>query len=263
MVTERSRSEAGIYFFNMKRIILVCILLIFACNSEDANDCFQTAGNIIQQEVEVADFESILVNRDIELIITEAPEYKVTVETGENLINDVRAEVIGNRLVLTDDNTCNYVREYGITKIYVEAPILTEIRNSSQYEVSSNGILAFQDLSLISEDFNENVEFTVGDFRLSLDSENLDIISNNISSFYIDGEVENLFVGFFSGSGRFEGENLIAQHVEVNHRGSNDMIVNPQLSLTGILRGTGNLISVNEPPMVDVERVYTGQLFFD
>jgi hypothetical protein len=41
------------------------------------------------------------------------------------------------------------------------------------------------------------------------------------------------------------------------------MIVNPQLSLTGILRGTGNLISVNEPPMVDVERIYTGQLFFD
>jgi hypothetical protein len=247
----------------MKRLVYIGVLLVFACNGEDANDCFQTAGNSIQQEVDVASFERILVKRDIKLIITEAPEYKVTVETGENLINDVRVEVIGDRLVLTDNNTCNYVREYGITKIYVEAPNLTEIRNSSQYEVSSNGILAFQDISLISEDFNENVEFTVGDFRLSLDSENLDIISNNISSFYIDGEVENLFVGFFSGSGRFEGWNLIAQHVEVNHRGSNDMIVNPQLSLTGILRGTGNLISVNEPPMVDVERIYTGQLFFD
>ncbi|WP_426429349.1 head GIN domain-containing protein [Winogradskyella sp. HB-48] len=247
----------------MKKIVYLLVFLVFACNSEDANDCFQTSGNIIQQEVDIAGFERILVNRDIELIITEAPEYKVTVETGENLVNDVRVEVIGNRLVLTDDNTCNYVRDYGITKIYVEAPNLTEIRTSSQYEVSSNGVLAFQDLILISEDFNENVDFTVGDFRLSLDSENLDIISNNISSYYIDGEVENLFVGFFSGSGRFEGENLIAQHVEVNHRGSNDMIVNPQLSLTGILRGTGNLISVNEPPIVDVERIYTGQLFFE
>lgn len=247
----------------MKKIVYLLVFLVFACNSEDANDCFQTAGNIIQQEIEVADFERILVNRDIELIITEAPEYKVTIETGENLLNDVAVEVIGNRLVLTDDNTCNYIRDYGITKVYVEAPNLTEIRNSSQYEVSSSGVLAYQDLSLISENFNENVDFTVGDFRLSVDSEYLDIISNNISSYYIDGEVENLFVGFFSGSGRFEGENLIAQHVEVNHRGSNDMIVNPRLSLTGILRGTGNLISVNEPPIVDIERIYTGQLFFD
>ncbi|WP_243470924.1 head GIN domain-containing protein [Winogradskyella sp. MH6] len=247
----------------MKRLIYLCAFLIFACNSEDANDCFQTSGLIIQQDVDVVDFERILVNRDIELIITEAPEYKVIIETGENLINDVEVEVIGNRLVLTDNNNCNYVRDYGITKIYVEAPNLTEIRTSSQYEVSSNGILTYPILRLLSEDFNEAVDFTVGDFRLSINSESLHITSNNISSFYIDGEVDDLFVGFFSGSGRFEGENLIAQNVDVNHRGSNDMIVNPQSSLTGILRGTGNVISVNEPPIVDVERIYTGQLFFD
>lgn len=247
----------------MKKLIYICAFLIVACNSEDANDCFQTSGAIIQQEFDVVGFERIFVNRDIELIITEAPEYKVIIETGENLINDVKAEVIGNRLVLTDDNNCNYVRDYGITKIYVEAPNLTEIRTSSQYEISSNGVLTYPSLRLLSEDFNEATDFTVGDFRLSIDSESLRITSNNISSFYINGEVENLFVGFFSGSGRFEGENLTAQHVEVNHRGSNDMIVNPQLSLTGVLRGTGDLISVNEPPIVEVERVYTGQLFFD
>jgi len=247
----------------MKRLIYICAFLMFACNSEDANDCFQTSGTIVQQDVDVVGFERILVNRDITLIITEAPEYKVTIETGENLINDVEVEVIGNRLVLTDNNNCNYVRDYGTTKIYVEAPNLTEIRTSSQYEISSNGILTYPTLRLLSEDFNEATEFTVGDFRLSINSESLHITSNNISSFYIDGEVDDLFVGFFSGSGRFEGENLIAQNVDVNHRGSNDMIVNPQASLTGILRGTGNVISVNDPPIVDVERIYTGQLFFE
>ncbi len=247
----------------MKRLIYICAFILFACNSEDANDCFQTSGTIVQQDVDVVGFERILVNRDITLIITEAPEYKVTIETGENLINDVEVEVIGNRLVLTDNNNCNYVRDYGTTKIYVEAPNLTEIRTSSQYEISSNGILTYPTLRLLSEDFNEATEFTVGDFRLSINSESLHITSNNISSFYIDGEVDDLFVGFFSGSGRFEGENLIAQNVDVNHRGSNDMIVNPQASLTGILRGTGNVISVNDPPIVDVERIYTGQLFFE
>lgn len=236
---------------------------MFACNSEDAIDCFQTAGNTIQQEVAVANFEKILVNRDIELIITQASAYKVTIETGENLINDVEVKVVGNRLELTDNNTCNYVRDYGITKVYVEAPNLTEIRNSSQYEVSSVATLSYPDLSLVSEDFNENVAFTVGNYRLSVTSENLVIISNNISSFYLEGEVQNLFVGFFSGSGRFEGENLIAQHIEVNHRGSNDVIVNPIQSLTGVIRGTGDVIAVNQPPLVDVERIYIGQLLFE
>ena len=247
----------------MRKIIYFLALSFFACNSEDAYDCFQTSGSLVQQEITVLDFERIFVNRDIELIIKEAPSYKVTIETGENLINDVIAEVIGDQLVLTDNNSCNYVRDYGITKIYVEAPNLTEIRTSTQFEITSDGILNYDTLTLYSEDFNENNEFTVGDFRLTLNSENFEVVSNNLSFYYIDGFVDTLFVGFYAGAGRFEGENLIAQNVTIYHRGSNDMVINPQQSLTGELRGVGDLISVNQPTFVDVERFYDGQLLFE
>ncbi|WP_405573321.1 head GIN domain-containing protein [Winogradskyella sp. Asnod2-B02-A] len=247
----------------MRKIIYFLALSFFACNSEDAYDCFQTSGSLVQQEITVLDFERIFVNRDIELIIKEAPAYKVTIETGENLINDVKAEVIGDQLVLTDNNSCNYVRDYGITKIYVEAPNLTEIRTSTQFEITSDGILNYDTLTLYSEDFNENNEFTVGDFRLTLNSENFEVVSNNLSFYYIDGFVDTLFVGFYAGAGRFEGENLIAQNVTIYHRGSNDMVINPQQSLTGELRGVGDLISVNQPAFVDVERFYDGQLLFE
>lgn len=247
----------------MRKLIYIFILFLFACNSEDANDCFQTSGNIIEEAIAVPSFDRILVNRDIELIIKETPNYSVIIETGDNLINDVTIEVIGDQLVLTDTNNCNYVRDYGITKIYVEAPNLTEIRSSSQSDITSIGTLNYANITLISEDFIVDSEFTVGDFRLSINTENLDIISNNLSFFYIDGIVENLFVGFFSGTGRFEGENLIAQNVDIYHRGSNDMVVNPIQSLTGELKGTGDLISINMPPLVNVERIYTGQLIFE
>ena len=247
----------------MKKIIYIMVFLLFACNSEDAYDCFQTSGNIVQEDVIVSGFERILVNRDIELIIKEASEYKVTIVTGENLLNDVKVEVIGNQLILTDNNSCNYVRDYGITKIYVEAPNLTEIRTSSQFDISSEGVLNYEVLSLYSEDVIATSEFTTGDFRLTINSDYLDIVSNNLSFYYVKGEVQSLFVGFYSGAGRFEGENLMAQNVSVFHRGSNDMVVNPQQSLSGELKGTGDLISVNQPPNVDIERFYTGQLFFE
>ncbi len=248
----------------LKNIYIILLLVIVSgCDSENAFDCIQTAGDIIQEEVNVPIFQRILVNRDIELIIKEGPDQQVIIETGENLIGDVKAEVINDRLVLTDDNTCNYVRDYGITKIYVTSPNITEVRSSTQYEISSDGVLSYDSLTLISEDFNMPGTFTVGDFRLSVNVNELRAVANNISFFYIDGQVENLFVGFFSGAGRFESENLIAQNVDVFHRGSNDMVVNPQQSLTGELRGTGDLISVNQPPVVDIERLYTGQLIFN
>jgi Putative auto-transporter adhesin, head GIN domain len=248
----------------MKKIIyILSLIIIVACNSEDASDCFQTEGNLIQQEIAVTAFERILVNRDIELIVKEGTEYKVIIETGENLINDVLAMVVENELQLTDFNSCNYVREYGITKVFVTTPTLKSIRNSSQYEVSSDGVLTFPELNLVSEDFTAPGNFTIGDFRLQIQGDKLTVIANNISSFYLSGTVNNLFVGFYSGAGRFEGKDLIAQTIEVFHRGSNDMIVNPQVSLSGELRGTGNLISVNQPPTVDVEQFYTGTLIFD
>ncbi|MFK7832865.1 MAG: head GIN domain-containing protein [Winogradskyella sp.] len=246
----------------MKKWTYIVLCFLLACNSEDANDCFQTSGTLIQREASVTNFERILVNRGIELIIKEAPNFKVTIETGENLMNDVTAEVIDHQLVLTDHNSCNYVRDYAATKIYVEAPNLTEIRTSSQYEISSVGTLNYNTLRLLSEDFNGASEFAMGDFRLTLNSENLNIVSNNLSFFFIDGTVTNLFVGFYSGAGRFEGRNLIAENVSIFHRGSNDMIVNPQQSLSGELKSTGDVIALNEPPIVDVERFYIGELIF-
>jgi len=248
----------------MKKLLFIFVLgCLFSCDSEDAIDCFQKSGEIIIQEIDVADFEQIFVNRNIELILKEAPETKVLVETGKNLLNDVEVVVVNNQLRVVDNNSCNYVRDYVPTKIYVSAPNITQIRSSTQYDILSDGVLSYNNLSLLSEDFVAEGDFTMGDFRLEVQVNNLSITSNNLSSFYISGETINLTVGFYSGTGRFEGANLIAQNVTISHRGSNDMIVNPQQVLKGVLRGVGNLISKNNPPIVEIEQLYKGQLIFE
>ena len=113
---------------------------------------------------------------------------------------------------------------------------------------------------MISEDFNYSESFTVGDFKLSVSTNTLSVVSNNISSFYFIGQTNNLIIRFPSGDGRFEGQDLIANHIDIFHRGSNDIIVHPIESLSGELRGTGDLIMVNQPSIVSVEQFYTGQL---
>ncbi len=232
-----------------------------ACDSENANDCFQTSGSIIQQEFEVFQFERILVNRDIEVILAEG-DFQVLVETGENLINDVSVKVVDGELQLADNNTCNYVRDYGVTKMYVTAPNINTIRSSTQYDISSEGTLNFPSLQLLSEDYNAPDSFTTGDFRLDVNASEVKIVANNMASFYITGQTENLFIGFYAGAGRFEGEALLAQHVDIYHRGSNDMIVNPQQSLSGKILGPGDVISLNQPSEVTLETLYTGNLIF-
>ena len=104
----------------MKKLInILFLLLVASCSKENANDCIQNAGTTVQQEVSISDFDKILVNRDVELIIKEASEYQVIIETGEYFLNDVEASVVESELQLIDNNSCNYVRDYGITKVFV------------------------------------------------------------------------------------------------------------------------------------------------
>lgn len=243
--------------------ILVSILL-FSCNGENVPDCFQNSGSIVQQEIEVANFDKITVFERIELIISDEPIQKVVLETGEYLLNDIEIKVEAGRLILKNNNGCNLTRNYGITKVYVSSPNLTEIQNSSGLTIKSDGVLNYANLKLLSEDYNYiDVTHTDGDFDLQVNSNTIKVVFNNLSNLSIKGAVNDLNLEFASGDSRFEGRNLVAQHINISHRSSNDIIVNPQQSLKGIIRGTGDVISVNRPPIVEVEQLYTGKLIFE
>ena len=164
----------------MKNFFKYCFVLciFYSCNSEDASNCFQTAGTTIQQEFDVATFNKIIINERIELIIKQGVDQQVIVETGENLMNDIKVSIENNTLVLTDDNTCNFVRDYGNTKIFVTSPNLISIRNSSELAVRSDGILTYPTLLIVADDF-ESDYLNVGDFYLTLNNTTLNAIKSN------------------------------------------------------------------------------------
>ena len=247
---------------HMKKIVyLICLISLISCNSEDAGDCFQTAGDIIQQEIDVPIFSRILVQKKVELIISEGPVQKVIVETGKNLMPDIEIQVIDNQIILENHNTCNIVRDYGLTKVYITSPNITEIRNASELNVTSNGILTFPSLYLRST--GEKAKFLgVGDWHLTIENENVVIWSNGISTFFINGTTTNLNISFTDGDTRFEGENFIAQNVKVSQVSSNDILINPIRSLKGSIHSVGNVISFNTPPIVEVDVQSKGELIF-
>jgi len=236
-------------------------LNLVSCNKEDAWECIQTSGTIISQEIEIDPFDRILVNRDIELVIKQGLEYKVKIQTGQNLLDAIEVVVVDNQLQLSDHNGCNLTRDYGLTKMTVTTPTLKEIRSNTQYLISSEGVLNFENLTLLCEDYLSDY-FSQGDFKITTNTQTLRIVANNSSIFTISGFTETLSVVLASGTCQFNGADLNAQHVTVFQRSSHDIIVNPQQSLEGEIRSVGNVISVRTPPIVNVEQYYSGQLLF-
>lgn len=247
----------------MKKTICIFIVLLFAsCDSENAPDCFKSTGDTIEKEFILAPFTKITAFKNIELIITDDTAFSVVVETGENLIDNVSATVENGRLLLKDENDCNLTRDYGVTKVYVSAPNLTEIRNSSQFTVRSNGVLNYPDLDLKSEDDSGDF-YNNGIFNVEVNATDIFVVINNTTTTYISGTTTNLRVNHASGDGRFQGGNLIAQNVVIYHRGSNDIIVNPQVALTANLVSTGDVISVTTPPSINIQEQFDGRVIFE
>ncbi len=243
--------------------LILFTFLMVSCNGEKVPDCFQNAGDMVRRPVDVSNFTTITVFENLNVVLKQGDEPLVEIETGEYLLSDVSAEVEDGRLILRNENSCNYVREYGLTTVYVTSPNITEIRSSTGLLISSDGVLAYPSLALIAESFNNpEAETTDGSFDLNLNATSVSIVVNGIAYFKLRGTTENFNVTVAAGDSRIEAENLISENVTINHRGSNDVLVNPQQRLSGVIRGTGDVISVNRPPEVDVEELFNGRLIF-
>ncbi len=244
----------------MKKIIYILSILLISCSPKD---CFQGEGKTVIQEIEVPTFTKILVGNEISLILKQGATQKVEVKTGENLIDNISVEVKNNELQLEDKTTCNFVRDYAITKVIVTSPNIKRIRSNTARLIKSEGVLHYPELVLQSEDNADHSLLNIGDFNLQVDATKLSIVFNGSSVAKISGNVTNLTVGFYSGTSRFEGENLIAQHVHVTQKSTNDILIYPVQSITGEIFSTGNVISLNNPSNVTVIEHYTGKLLFN
>lgn len=238
-------------------------VLFFGCNGENVPDCLQNSGDLIRKEITLSDFTKITVFENVALVLKQGDVQKVEIATGEYLRDEVSATVEGDRLLLKDTNDCNYFREYGLTTVYVTSPNITEIRSSTGQPIKSDGALGYESLSLLSESFfNPDSETKDGEFDLEVDTQRLSVVTNGIAYFKLFGDTEIFSLFIPAGDSRIEAENLTAQHVNLNHRGSNDMFVNPQRVISGSIRGTGNVISKSRPDTVAVEELYKGRLIF-
>lgn len=249
-----------------QQIFRVCVFFLSALMwncGKDAPDCLKASGDLVREVLEVPPFTNITVFENITLVLRHGDRQEVTLETGKNLRSDISAMVVEGTLELRDGNSCNFFRPYGLTTIYITTPDLKILRSSTGWPIRSEGVLPFTDFRLISESFNNpETETTDGSFDLELDAGRVQIVVNGISYYKLKGRVGDLDITVAAGDARVEAQDLIAGSVDLNHRGSNEILVNPQNRISGVIRGYGDVLSYNRPAEVTVEETFKGKLIF-
>jgi hypothetical protein len=239
------------------------IFLILAC--EKPADCIKSTGKMISKEINVTSFEKIVVHKGIGVVLAQGPQYKVEVRTGENLINDIEVTVENNILVLQDNTTCNWVRDYGETVVYITAPSIKEIYSRTEKNIVSDGVLTFPSLLLSASNKLDGMGGTgtgTGDYILQVNNHDLTINTNNVARFTISGQTQILNINVYEENGIVDTENVLANTINIYHRGSNKIVVHPIDALNGDLYNIGNVYSKTHPAIVNVNAHYQGQLIF-
>lgn len=249
-----------------KRLITLFIitLTLSSCNSEDATDCLQTDGEVISRSITLPEFTRVRIDNDVSIEITQGPTQKITIETRANLWSDLSFTVEDDTFIAQNNNDCNLFREFKQTTVKLTTPNLIFIKNNSIGEVRSSGRLTFPSLSIESRttvglpSVNKS-----GDFILDLSCQEFFVSANGNSDFYITGTSQEATINFSDEFPLFQGGEFIVQDLTIRHTGAAPMIVNPQNSITGQIRATGDVIARNEPPTVAVEELFTGRLIFE
>lgn len=247
----------------MKKIIfLLTVILCFAgC---DSIDCVKSTGPMQSKDFTDLKFTKIRINKGIALVLKQGAETSVKVVSGENLINDIEVNVADSLITFSDNTTCNWVRDYGQTTVYVTAPDITDIFSKTEQNITSDGVLTYNNLHLTAIDSEDGFDGAgTGDFILTVENANLNVESNNVARFYLSGKTTNFHANFYSGNSTLRAENLLSNKVKIFHRGSNDMFLHPLDEISGDIYNVGNVHAVFRPAIVNVNEHYRGRLFFD
>lgn len=232
---------------------LLPIIVISGCDDPDAFDCIKKAGDFVEQEVSIEEFDRLFIEDDIELYVTYGQIQKVTVAGGKNLLAAVDFSLDGKDLTISNHNKCNWTRDYQPVIVNIITNQLREIESRGYGIIKSTNTLLFDTLIVESKDGS-------GDIDLALDVCTLGVINNSLANLTISGQACRLDVSHWYNDGRFDGSRLQVNQIKVTHNGVNTIKLLATEKLIGTINSRGNVICYGSPAIIDVKVTGEGQL---
>ena len=234
-------------------LLITVAMFSMSCGKESS--CFKSTGKIVQEQRAVSTgVNAIIMEDNIDLVITQDSEAAMMVEGGENLLPYVNTEVSGNELKISSDNKCSFLRDYDIPiTVYLSVPDLKSINYTGQGMVSCTNTLNLNEF-----DFET---------RRGTGSINMNINANKISvrqhtgptDITISGSANNVYL-YGGGNGWIYAQNLDANDVHANNAGTGDISLKASNTLLVELSSIGNINYYGDPVVTVSVHTGSGQL---
>ena len=234
-------------------LILLITVTFSSCKKKNLGDCFKSTGEITEDIREIGEFSKIIVRDNVEVILVPESSNTLTVSAGKNLMSKIVTETDGNTLTISNNNSCNWVRDFSVPiKVHISVSKLNEIEYRSIADISCTDTI-FSDSLII------NVYEGAGTLNILTNS---NIVRSNLHYGTADMKVSgrcNLSFIYSASFGLVDNRNLISKMVYVTTKSSNNLYLNAQRSLTASIENIGN-IYYSGNPNISLQQSGSGQL---
>ncbi|MFC5271707.1 head GIN domain-containing protein [Adhaeribacter terreus] len=232
--------------------LLFHTVLLNSCQQENAFDCVKSTGKIVTETRSLPEFRRLKVSDNLNVKIVADTAHFVEVRAGENLQENIQAEVKNGELWLQNINKCNWVRSYKKPlEVTVHALKLTDIFQDGFGTISSEGTLPSDSLFLHLT--------SAGDYDLTLKTRTLWLDMYETGDMKLQGTNGKLNAFNYS-MGRLQASGLQNKkaNILVTHLG--DAYIEATDLLSATIENKANVYYKNQPDKVSRQGNGEGQL---
>jgi hypothetical protein len=217
-------------------------------------DCFKGTGKVITEIRTPFDFTRIELNDNINLIITQDSINKISVEGGEKLLSNIQTEFVDSKLIIKNNNKCNWVRSYkNKFTVYVSAKNLKRIEYFGSGNITSTN-------TLVADTLEINCREASGKIDIMANTQNNFLrIHTGSTDMYVSGNTNENFL-YNTSNGFAHLENLHTNNNTVVSNTTGDCYVNADQKLDVTIKYIGNVYYYGNPAAINTNISGKGQL---
>lgn len=206
-------------------------------------------GNMRSEQRSVTGFSGVETHGSIDIEVSQG-DYKVIVESDENIIPEIVTEVENGRLIVHfKDGFTSF--SYSSAKVYVTAPSVNALGVHGSGNIESKGTLS-------NNDKMEIVVSGSGDIHADIHSPSVTSETNGSGNITLTGETKD-FSSSISGSGDVHAFDLKSEVVKTLTHGSGNMEVNASVKLDVGIFGSGD-VDYKGSPQISSETHGSGSI---
>jgi len=234
-----------------RQIYLLALVFLYSCNLEN---CYQATGGETIEIRQLSDFNEIEINDVFDIYLQQDTVNEIKIICGENLIPQISTKVSDKKLVLSNNNICNWTRSFK-NKIEVTISFI-----SIKYLLLNGECNIFSNDTLFGNKILIDNYSGVSSMQLSLNYDTIHFsLHSGTGDFILNGST-NIAYYYNHGTGYLFSQELVCSKIFITNSSTGDCYVNATNSLFVSIIGNGDIYYKGNPEINFGEMTSGGKL---